>query len=64
MNVKQLREALEKYPDHMDVFIGARLTEFKYGLLNGVRATAVEFSEDPFDESPLCQDTAVILEEE
>lgn len=34
MNVKQMREALEGLPDNMDIFMGERLTEFDYGLVN------------------------------
>lgn len=49
MTVKQLNEALEKYPDTMDVFMAKRKTQFAYGLLNSVSVRTVTFVEDPFD---------------
>lgn len=34
MTVKKLRDVLDGLPDNMDVFMGERLTEFDYGLVN------------------------------
>lgn len=46
MTVKKLKEALEKYPDNMDVFMAPRKTDFFYGLLNSVTDDEVLFVED------------------
>jgi hypothetical protein len=63
MNVKQLKEELSKYPDTMDVFMDERLTEFKYGLVNGVTSKFINFLEDE-DGEVLAQETVLILSEE
>ncbi|MFT3679450.1 MAG: hypothetical protein QM791_04205 [Ferruginibacter sp.] len=67
MTVKQLKEALSKCPDNMQVFIAATQTDFAYGLLNSVRMQTITFSEDPLDTKPaaeLPQEEVVILDEE
>lgn len=37
MTVKKLKEALAKFPDNMEVFIGEKSTEFSYSLVDKVR---------------------------
>jgi hypothetical protein len=67
MTVKELKEALAKYPDTMDVFVAERKTEFAYGLINSIRSEEITFAENPdFDEDEEVQakDTVVILDEE
>lgn len=67
MNVKQLKEALAKYPDTMDVFVSKRKTEFAYGLVNSIRSEEITFAENPdFDENEEVQakDTVLIIDEE
>lgn len=63
MTVKELKLELEKYPDNMDIFIDERVTEFRYGLLNGVSQKEIGFCEDVSDTEPLCCDNVVILSE-
>jgi hypothetical protein len=64
MTVKQLKEALAKFPDDMEVFMAERKTEFAYGLLNSVKSREINFKEEPYDEEVLARDTVVILDEE
>jgi capsule polysaccharide export protein KpsE/RkpR len=67
MTVKELKEALAKYPDNMDVFVAERKTEFSYGLVNSIRSEEITFAENPdFDEDEEVQakDTVVIIDEE
>lgn len=75
MTVKQLKEALEKYPDNMQVFVAERKTEFTYGLVNSVTSREITFSEYPDlndteqkesweIEEELPKETVVILDEE
>lgn len=69
MTVKQLKDKLSQYPDHMDVFIAERKTEFAYGLLNSVRCEEIIFTENPefedFGEDEVsATDTVIILDEE
>lgn len=63
MTVKELKQRLEKFPEHMEVFMDERSTEFRYGLLNSVSCREIDFVEEPGDE-PLATDTVVILSEE
>lgn len=64
MTVKQLKGKLSQYPDHMEVFMAERKTEFTYGLVNSVRSDEINFKEDPYDEEVLARDTVIILDEE
>lgn len=64
MNVRQLIEKLSQFPDHMNVFLDERLTdEYRFGLLNSVHMTEVEFMEEP-EGKVISKDNAVILSEE
>lgn len=64
MTVKELKEKLAEYPDHMEIFMAERKTEFTYGLLNSVKSDEIDFKENPYDEEVLARDTVVILDEE
>ena len=76
MTVKELKEKLNEYPDSMDVFLDERLTEFTFGLLNGIREQEIlfyEFGEDgsfcengafPKDDAKNAKDEVVILSED
>jgi hypothetical protein len=67
MTVKQLREALAKYPDNMDVFMAERKTEFAYGLVNSVNCECIDFYEDGDEEQlgdAVAQVDVIILDEE
>ena len=63
MTVKQLKAELGKYPDHLDVFLDERLTDFTYGLCNSTSSREINFMEEPGGE-PLAKDTVVILSED
>ena len=63
MNIKALKKAIEHLPDHMDVFVGERLTEFKYGLVNSTTVKEINFMEEP-DGEPMATDTVFILMED
>jgi len=63
MNKAELIKALEPYPDTMSVFIDERLTDFRYGLVNGVKAEQINFMED-VEGHTLAQDKVIILSEE
>ena len=62
MTVKQAKEELDKYPDHMVLFVGKRKTEFDFGQINSIRSKEIPFSENPGDK-PLARDTVVVFEE-
>jgi len=67
MTVKQLKEALAKFPDTMEVFVAERKTEFAYGLVNSVRSQTVKFVEDPYfedEDEVLAEDEVVVIDEE
>lgn len=60
MNVKQLKEQLNKYPDDMDVLIAERETEFSYEFL---KSLYIIYIDDPESE-PLCSNTVLVLDNE
>lgn len=66
MTVRQLKKAIEHYPDNMDVFIAERKTDFAYGLLNSVKVKEISlggFGEED-EEDVAAVDRVVILDEE
>lgn len=63
MNIKQLKKVIENLPDHMDIFVGERLTEFKYGLVNSAKVKSINFMEEP-NGKVLAKDSVLILEED
>lgn len=64
MTIKQLKQAIADLPDHMDVFIGEKSTDFGYGLVNTARVKKIDFYDSESDETPLASDDAFVLEEE
>lgn len=65
MTVKELKKALEQFPDDMQVFIAERKTEYAYGLANSVREQEVIFDpNDDFEngEEPARENVVVIDE--
>lgn len=63
MNVAELKEIIKDLPDGMDVFVGERLTEFAYGLVNTARVKEINMSEEP-DGEVLARMEVLILEED
>lgn len=47
----------------MDIFVGERLTEFKYGLVNSAKVKSINFMEEP-NGKVLAKDSVLILEED
>lgn len=64
MTIKQLKQAIADLPDHMDVFIGIRLTEFDYGAVNSAYVKKIDFYDSESDETPLASDDVFVLDEE
>lgn len=66
MTVKQLKEKIENLPDNMDVFIGERVTEYSYGLVNSaeVKITLFYDMDDPDNEDIQAKDEVLVLTEE
>lgn len=46
MNIGQLKRAIAALPDDMEVFIGERLTEEAYGLVNSVREQTITVGDE------------------
>jgi hypothetical protein len=46
MNIGKLKQAIANLPDDMEVFIGERLTEEAYGLVNSVREQTITVGDD------------------
>lgn len=66
MTVKELKEKLKDVPDTMEVFIGERVTEFNYGLVNSAGVKNVLFYDDgdPDNEDVQAYDDVFVLTEE
>jgi len=64
MTVKKLIAELNNYPSNLEVFIDGRLTEFKYGLVNGIKQQEIIMSENEDGSGEIAPITAVILSEE
>jgi len=63
MNVKELKEIIEKLPDHMDIFVAERKTEYSYGLVNSARVKKINMVDEP-DGEVLSTETVLLLDEE
>lgn len=71
MTVKELQKELSKFPDDMEVFVGERLTEFSYGLVNSCYSKEISFTEDhngtdedEIENGTFALETVVILDEQ
>lgn len=66
MNVGELKKELEKYPDHMDVFLAQRTTDYAYGLANSVRVQEIHFepNDDWENEEEIVKENAIVIDEE
>lgn len=62
MNVRQLKQKIKNLPDHMDVFIGKKNSEFHYSLLNEVNIKEINFKESP-DGKIKSKDKVVLLKD-
>lgn len=64
MNLGEFRKQTAHLADHTDIFIGERLTEFKYGLVNSATFKTITFSEDTDGEGESATDDVLVLEED
>ena len=63
MNIKELKEKIKDLPDHVQVFLDERITDFRYGLLESANLKEIKFSETP-DGEDLAEDEVLILSED
>lgn len=63
MTIKELKEKIKDLPDHMDVFVDERLTEFRYGLVNSAEVKEINFMEEP-DGEVISRDKVLVLTED
>lgn len=47
MTLGEFRKLTDKFPDHLDLFIEERITDFMYGLVESVEKKKINFSEAP-----------------
>lgn len=45
MNIGELKEKIKDLPDSMDIYIGERLSEYDYGLVNTAKVVDVYLPE-------------------
>lgn len=63
MTLGEFRRKTADLPDNLDLYIGERLTDFKYGYVNTVEKKMITFSEEP-DSKPLSKVEVIILSED
>lgn len=63
MNVKQLKEKLENFPENMDVFIEVSNSGFTYNLLNLAEKRKIPFT-DGYDVGAKADDNVIILSDD
>lgn len=50
-------------PDTIDLYMGERLTDFRYGLVNSATLKTISFSEEPDRSGESTTDEVIVLEE-
>ena len=63
MTKKELEEKLNEFPENTQVFMGKRVTEFGYGLVNSVYMKEIPLSEDE-DGEELATEQVIVIDEE
>lgn len=61
MTVKELKTKLNQIPEHLEVFVDERQTDFRYGLVKTVKLDHISFYEDPEDEEFLLENVEVVI---
>lgn len=64
MNLGEFRKATSHLSDATDLFMGERLTDFRYGLVNSATFKEINMSEEPDGSGECATQEAIILEEE
>ncbi|WP_144266042.1 hypothetical protein [Elizabethkingia miricola] len=66
MKIKELKEKIANLPDNMDVFIGERVTEYSYGLVNSADVRNILFydMDDSDNEEIQVKENVFVLTEE
>lgn len=63
MTKADLIKKLAPYPDHMDVVLVEKTSDFAYGSIESVTSEEIDFQEEPGGKS-LAKDTVIILSDE
>lgn len=64
MNVKQLKEKLNEFPDDMDVFIPSTISDFDYGMVNSVSSKQISFYDEGDDSIEPVEIECLVLTED
>ena len=65
MNVKELKEKLNSYPDEMTVYMAERKTEYAFGLVNSVSEHIISILDEPYyDDEDAPKETVLVFDEE
>ena len=62
MNVSTLIERLSMFPQHLDVYLADRTTDFAFGQLDEISMKSIPFTEEPGGKA-LARETVIILGE-
>lgn len=63
MTLKEFRKITEDLPEYLEIFVGERLTEFTFGLVNSAKVQEINFSED-INSKPIARNLVLVLSEE
>lgn len=64
MTLGEFRKLTREMPDTIDLYVGERLTEFRYGLVNSATFKTIKFSEEPDGSGESAIDEVLVLEED
>lgn len=64
MTLGEFRKKTAGMPDHLDLFVGERVTEYQYGLVNSVELKTIGFMEDYLDTQPVAKAEVLVIDEQ
>lgn len=63
MTLGEFKKATKDMPDHLELFVAERKTEFSFGMVNSVFIKKINFMEDP-NGPVLSKSEVIVLDEE
>ena len=63
MTLKEFRKQTKDWDENLELFMGERLSEFKYGLINSIDLKKINFMDEPNGE-PLARTKVIVLTED
>lgn len=64
MNLGEFRKKTAHLSDNVDLFMGERLTDFRYGLVNSATFKEINMTEEPDGSGESATQEVIVLEED